>query len=264
MSQLEREPGEAIVDPWVVERKTFVALERDAIVAGAHLLRYGDDDRVGESYRGVAEIRWLVCKHDAAAAGDALAAACIETMDAWAQSGSTPTDRSRHPSSTASRCAGRTSASCTSARGSRTTVASRSSSSPEWRTCRGRPRRRCPASSCGGRSARGLASGRCWTTSSVGFIELETYLAGPANLSRVGWADVCNLCVRRAGPPARRRDVAARPRRRVAAARRSDPPRLVHVARAGGLPRLPRSRRIPELVRTERGWQRGMVGDVPL
>jgi GNAT superfamily N-acetyltransferase len=83
MSQLEREPDEAILDPWVVERKTLVAVERDAIVAGAHLLRYGSDERVGESYRGVAEIRWLVCGHDADAAGDALAAACLAAMDAW-------------------------------------------------------------------------------------------------------------------------------------------------------------------------------------
>jgi GNAT superfamily N-acetyltransferase len=83
MSQLEREPGEAVVDPWVIERKTLVAIERDAIVAGAHLLRYWDDERVGESYRGAAEIRWLVCAHDATEAGNALAAACLAAMDAW-------------------------------------------------------------------------------------------------------------------------------------------------------------------------------------
>ena len=49
MSQLEREPDEALVDPWVVERKTLVALERDAIVAGAHLLRYRDDESATSS-----------------------------------------------------------------------------------------------------------------------------------------------------------------------------------------------------------------------
>jgi hypothetical protein len=31
MSQLEREPNEAIVDPWVFERRTLVAVDRDAI-----------------------------------------------------------------------------------------------------------------------------------------------------------------------------------------------------------------------------------------
>jgi hypothetical protein len=83
MSQLEREPDEAIVDPWVVERRTLVAEERDAIVAGAHLLRYGDDERVSESYRGLAEIRWLVCRHDAIPAGVELVTACVDAMDAW-------------------------------------------------------------------------------------------------------------------------------------------------------------------------------------
>jgi GNAT superfamily N-acetyltransferase len=87
MSQLEREPGEAIVDPWVVERQTLVAVERDAIVAGAHLLRYGEDERVSESYRGIAEIRWLVCSPDAEAAGDALVAACIAAMSHWGPRG---------------------------------------------------------------------------------------------------------------------------------------------------------------------------------
>ena len=57
LNQLEREPGEAIVDPWVIERRTLAAVERDAIVGGAHLLRYGDDERVSESYRNLAEIR---------------------------------------------------------------------------------------------------------------------------------------------------------------------------------------------------------------
>ena len=33
MSQLEREPGESIVDPWVSERATLVAIERERVVA---------------------------------------------------------------------------------------------------------------------------------------------------------------------------------------------------------------------------------------
>ncbi|HEY7537801.1 MAG TPA: GNAT family N-acetyltransferase [Gaiellaceae bacterium] len=83
MSQLEREPAEAIVDPWVVERRTLVAVERDAVVAGAHLLRYGSDEQVGESYRNAAEIRWLVFAPAATEAADALLAASIATLDAW-------------------------------------------------------------------------------------------------------------------------------------------------------------------------------------
>jgi GNAT superfamily N-acetyltransferase len=83
MSQLEREPGEIIVDPWVRERATLVAIERDRVVAAAHLLRYAGDERVGESYRNFGEIRWIVCgpEHDAAA--DALLAACAERFENW-------------------------------------------------------------------------------------------------------------------------------------------------------------------------------------
>ena len=52
LSQLERDPGEFIVDPWVSERATLVAEQRGRIVAAAHLLRYASADDVGESYRG--------------------------------------------------------------------------------------------------------------------------------------------------------------------------------------------------------------------
>lgn len=83
MSQLEREPGEIIVDPWVVERMTLVAIERERVVAGAHLLRYGVDDRVGPSYRDTGEIRWLVCEIDHEEAGDVLAAAAVDQLERW-------------------------------------------------------------------------------------------------------------------------------------------------------------------------------------
>jgi GNAT superfamily N-acetyltransferase len=83
MRQLEREPGELIVDPWVVERRALVAVERDAVVAGALLLRYGAGERVSASYRDSGEIRWLVCRRDAKAAGDALVAAALEVMAGW-------------------------------------------------------------------------------------------------------------------------------------------------------------------------------------
>ena len=41
LRQLEREPDEYVVDTWAVERETLVALERDRIVAAAHVVRYG-------------------------------------------------------------------------------------------------------------------------------------------------------------------------------------------------------------------------------
>jgi GNAT superfamily N-acetyltransferase len=83
LARMEREPGESIVDPWVVERRTLVAVERDAVVAGAHLHLYGADDRVGESYRGAAEFRWIVVRPDASAAADALVRACLDVFARW-------------------------------------------------------------------------------------------------------------------------------------------------------------------------------------
>lgn len=89
MSQLEREPSEFIVDPWVAERATLVAVQRQRVVAAAHLLRYADDVRVSETYRGAGEIRWLVCWPpapfwpDSAQAGDDLATACLALLARW-------------------------------------------------------------------------------------------------------------------------------------------------------------------------------------
>jgi GNAT superfamily N-acetyltransferase len=83
MSQLERELREPIVGPWVVDRRTLVAVEREAIVAGAHLLRYGTDEQVGDWYRNAGEISWLVCRPRAEAAGHALVIACLAVFEEW-------------------------------------------------------------------------------------------------------------------------------------------------------------------------------------
>jgi GNAT superfamily N-acetyltransferase len=89
MSQFEREPGEFIVDPWVSERATLVAEQRQRIVAAAHLLRYAAEDRVGESYRDAGEIRWFLFWPeapywpDSVKAAEALIAACIEQLGHW-------------------------------------------------------------------------------------------------------------------------------------------------------------------------------------
>jgi GNAT superfamily N-acetyltransferase len=86
MSQLERDPGEFIVDPWVAERHTLVAEQRGRVAAAAHLLRYGAGEEVGESYRDTAEINWLLYWRDATywpdatAAADALMDACLERL----------------------------------------------------------------------------------------------------------------------------------------------------------------------------------------
>jgi GNAT superfamily N-acetyltransferase len=89
MSQLERDPGEFIVDPWVAERATLVAEQRGRVVAAAHLLRYGKGEQVGDGYRDAAEVNWLLYwpeasywpdSQDAAAT---LMAACLERLQGW-------------------------------------------------------------------------------------------------------------------------------------------------------------------------------------
>jgi len=89
LSQLEREPGEFIVDPWVSDRKTLVAQQRRRVVAAAHLLRYAAGEGVGESYRNAGEIRWFLFWPgapywpDSAEAAAALIAACVEVFVVW-------------------------------------------------------------------------------------------------------------------------------------------------------------------------------------
>lgn len=89
LSQLEREPGEPIVDPWVVERVTLVAELRGSVVAAALLLRYGSTEDVGEHYRDAGEIRWLVHARSASfrpgadESGDALLHACLVQLERW-------------------------------------------------------------------------------------------------------------------------------------------------------------------------------------
>jgi hypothetical protein len=58
LGSLERQPGEFIEDPWVSERVTLVAEQRDRVVAAAHLLRYFPDERAGRAARDVGS--WLL------------------------------------------------------------------------------------------------------------------------------------------------------------------------------------------------------------
>jgi GNAT superfamily N-acetyltransferase len=94
LSHLEREPGEFLVDPWVRERLTLVARQNDRVAAAAHLLRYGDDERVGPAYRNSGEIRWLLFWPEApvsenpwwtdgARAATELMGACLAQMERW-------------------------------------------------------------------------------------------------------------------------------------------------------------------------------------
>jgi hypothetical protein len=93
LSALERQPGEFIEDPWVSERVTLVAQQRDRIVVAAHLLRYFADERAGAAARDVGEIHWLLfwadapagnpCWPDATKAAEALMAACTGQLERW-------------------------------------------------------------------------------------------------------------------------------------------------------------------------------------
>jgi len=97
LASLDRDPGETVTDPWVGERATLVAEQQHRVVAAAHLLRYLDDERVGESFRGTGEIKWLVFwpqapsgnRYWASAAGAAekLIAACIAQLERWGVTG---------------------------------------------------------------------------------------------------------------------------------------------------------------------------------
>jgi GNAT superfamily N-acetyltransferase len=93
LSSLERQPGEFIEDPWVSERVTLVAEQRDRVAAAAHLLRHFPDERAGKAARDVGEIHWFLfwpeapagnpCWPDATEAADALMAACLRQLEKW-------------------------------------------------------------------------------------------------------------------------------------------------------------------------------------
>lgn len=86
MAQIERDPGEFVVDPWVTERGTLVAVERDRVVAAAHLCRYSTETDVGDGFRGAGEIKWFVCWPAALDAGRALIDASNALLARWRSS----------------------------------------------------------------------------------------------------------------------------------------------------------------------------------
>lgn len=83
LSQLEREPGESIVDPWVAERCCLVVEREHRIVAAVLLHRFRADSDVGTNYRGVGDVRWLVCHPDSTTDGQILLAATMDQMRRW-------------------------------------------------------------------------------------------------------------------------------------------------------------------------------------
>src|SRR3954454_20068762 len=58
-ARLERNPDERLTDPWVAERATLVAVERERVVAAAQIQRFAGDARASDSLRGTGELAWL-------------------------------------------------------------------------------------------------------------------------------------------------------------------------------------------------------------
>lgn len=83
LSQMERDVGEYIVDPWVIDRNTFVGVEADRVVGAVHLKRYGVDERVGASYRAAGEIAWFLCDPSHLDAGAAVLEAAMARLVEW-------------------------------------------------------------------------------------------------------------------------------------------------------------------------------------
>src|SRR5262245_27520921 len=83
LAQTEPDPGEYVVDPWVTEGATLVAVERERIVGAAHLCRDASDERVGGHFRGAGEIKWLGAWPAALDTGRALMSASIAQLRSW-------------------------------------------------------------------------------------------------------------------------------------------------------------------------------------
>ena len=83
LSQMERDVGEYIVDPWVIDRCTIVAIEAQRVVAAVHLKRYGADEPVSASYRDAAEIAWCIADPSEVDAGRSALAAAMAQLTEW-------------------------------------------------------------------------------------------------------------------------------------------------------------------------------------
>jgi GNAT superfamily N-acetyltransferase len=81
--QIRRNPGQYITDPWVIERATLCAVERQRVVAAAHLLRYGTDPEVSGFCRNQGAIDWFFAWPDAGEAAQAVLAAAQSQFAAW-------------------------------------------------------------------------------------------------------------------------------------------------------------------------------------
>ena len=76
-------PDQPVLNPWVIERATFCAVERGTVVAAVHLPRYGKGPEVSTDYHDIAEIAWSIHSPDHHAAGVAVLHRACELMRAW-------------------------------------------------------------------------------------------------------------------------------------------------------------------------------------
>lgn len=83
LSQMERDSAQYVIDPWVIDRGTFVGLEADRVVAAAHLKRYGTDANISDDYRDAGEIAWLICDPSHLDVGEAVLHAAMRHLSGW-------------------------------------------------------------------------------------------------------------------------------------------------------------------------------------
>lgn len=94
LSSMERHPDEYVTDPWVAERVTLIAQERQRVVAAAHLLRYRNDPDVGENYRDAGCVEWFLhlptdpdeadgADDAGSSAAQVLMSACLAQLGRW-------------------------------------------------------------------------------------------------------------------------------------------------------------------------------------
>ena len=81
---LRRNPQQPIIDPWVRERLTLVAVTQQRVVAAAHLLRYGNEPEVNPHMRGAGDIAWFIGQPDANNALDKLLVVAHAQCQTWA------------------------------------------------------------------------------------------------------------------------------------------------------------------------------------
>lgn len=81
--RLDRYPEQHVLDPWVVERRTFFSVAGERVLAAAHLLHYGDTGEVAPDYRNAGDIAWLLFAPGADAYARKLLAVARQQMQAW-------------------------------------------------------------------------------------------------------------------------------------------------------------------------------------